>query len=194
MSAAPKSAVAVILVSLCFFTRVTAQVSTPRLVAAHPDAALDAQVVDRFVATTSRQVTRALAAEVIARGVASGLIARGTEDLGNVGLGVVTFKATAANAQAFQRANAALFTSVEAEQRFSIARPTASARASPPPPPRASPPPYPPSLILSDTCSTVTDLWGLDVLCVPKNAMGCTAAHRAHRLRKHSWRRPRSDH
>ena len=157
-----------VLVSLCCFAALAAaQISTPRLVAAHPDTALDAQLADRYVASTSRQVNRALAAEAINSGVAAGFIARGTEDLRNVGLGVVTFKATAANAQAFQRANAAIFTGVEADQRFSIARPTASARASPPPPPRASPPPYPPSLVLSDTCSNATDLWGLDVLCVP---------------------------
>ena len=178
MNAAPRSAAALVLASLCCFaTTATAQISTPRLVAAHPDAALDAQLVDRFVATTSRQVNHALAAEAINRGAAAGLVTRGTEDLSNVGLGVVTFKASAANAAAFQRANAALFTSVEAEQRFSIARPTASARASPPPPPRASPPPYPPAVFLSDTCSTATDLWGLDVLCAPPNcATVCAGA------------------
>ena len=98
--AAPRGAAALALVAFaCLASLARAQTSTPRLVSAYPDAALDARLVGRFVATTARGVDRTAAAGAINRGVAAGLIAHGSDDLSNVGLGVVTFKASTVNAK-----------------------------------------------------------------------------------------------
>ena len=194
-------ATALVVALACLVAAAHAQAATGRLVAALPDAALDAALNGRFVATTAGRVDRAAVAAALNQGVAAGFIAQGTDDQSNVGLGVVTFKAaTAANAQAFVRANAALFSSVEAEQKFSIVQrriksPPPPAPLRPPPPPQSPPPPPfvppPPALLDSDTCSTATNLWGLDVLCVPVPANRCCRAltrslgsqRCAHRLR-----------
>ncbi len=76
----------------------------PRLVAANPDAALDAWLVGRFVALARPGNSASAISDAISRGVASGLLNAGNgvadaPDLRLAALGVATFKATAANAQ-----------------------------------------------------------------------------------------------
>lgn len=80
--------------------------TVPRLVAPNPDAALDAWLVGRFVALARPGNSASALSEAVSRCVSNGLLNGGNgaaadaPDLRHAALGVVTFKATAANAQA----------------------------------------------------------------------------------------------